>query len=150
MSDPSQVQEITVTTPGVFPREVLAGTVPVLVRGMISHWPSVVAASASDRDLLDYLRSLQRDAPILAFRGAPDEGGRFFYNDDLTGFNFQRVSTTLGRFLERMAAQEVEDHAYIGSSTVEDYFPGFNEQNTLDLGVATPLVSIWIVSICWP
>ena len=40
-----------------------------------------------------------RDQDVMVFRGSPDIGGRFFYNKDLSGLNFERSSTRLGRLL---------------------------------------------------
>ena len=140
----ARVEEISAETPGVAPAEVLAADRPTIIRGLVAHWPSVKAANDGDKVVLDYLRAMHRDEPILAFRGSPETQGRFFYNDDLTGFNFDRVNTTVGRFLDRMTTTDADDHAYIGSSTVQQYFPGFEQQNLLDIGVGKPLISIWM------
>jgi len=138
------VDEVRAEAPGVAPRAVLEAARPTVIRDLVAHWPSVESAVAGNGALLSYLRKLHRDRPILAFQGSAEMRGRFFYNDDLSGFNFDTVNTTVGRFLDRMAAKDVDNHAYIGSSTVQHYFPGFEQQNMLDIGIENPLISIWM------
>jgi len=73
--------------------------------------------------------------------------GRFFYNENLSGFNFAAIQARLDLFLE-----ELDDHkgdvrppsAYVGSTAVDTHLPGFRAENDLDLGKRDPLVSIWI------
>jgi hypothetical protein len=79
--------------------------------------------------------------------GAPDIGGRFFYSDDLTGFNFKPVRIRLDAVLDEIAHQssaEIPPAIYVGSTTVDTCLPGFRAENDLALGSRQPLVSIWL------
>ena len=80
--------------------------------------------------------------------GAPDIGGRFFYNDDLSGFNFRPVQLKLDAVLEEIARHRATLRSrlriYVGSTTVDTCLPGFRAENDLDFGDRQPLVSIWI------
>lgn len=79
--------------------------------------------------------------------GAPQIRGRFFYNGDLTGFNFRPVRIRLDAVLDEIARHEnaAEPPAiYVGSTTIDTCLPGFRAQNDLDLGDRQPLASIWI------
>jgi hypothetical protein len=84
---------------------------------------------------------------VLAFLGAPEMAGRYFYNEDLSGFNYAAIKAPLDKVLE-----ELEDHkddlkppsVYVGSTMIDHYLPGFRAENDLDLGGRVPLVSIWI------
>ena len=69
--------------------------------------------------------------------GAPDIGGRFFYNDDLSGFNFQPVRIKLDAVLDEIARHEHDRESppaiYVGSTTVDTCLPGFRAENDLDI-----------------
>ncbi len=128
---------------GSLPDELLAAAQPVVLRGLVADWPAVVAGREGPGPMLDYLEGLARQTDVLAFRGSEDMGGRFFYNDDMSGFNFDRITCSLERLLSELRSGE-ESHLYLGSTSVEQCFPGFRAQNDLDLGDAIPLVSIWM------
>lgn len=79
--------------------------------------------------------------------GPPEIKGRVSYNEDLTGFNFERATVTLDEFFERVF-QYLDDPAppahYIGSTLLNHWFPGFREDNDLALNGREPLASLWI------
>lgn len=116
---------------------------PVVLRGLAKDWPVVQSGQSGREALLDYLDGMARDKTVLAFRGDAESAGRVFYNADMSGFNFERISCPLKMLLDKLREGE-EKHLYLGSTSVEDCFPGFREQNDLELGEAQPLVSIWM------
>lgn len=127
--------------------ELLSSTEPVVLRGLVGRWPAVQAALASEQGAEHYIRSYYRDAPVVAFLGAPEIDGRYFYNDDMSGFNFTAVNTQLDAVLKQVAAQR--DHpqpqsVYVGSTTVETCLPGFGVANPINLGERDALASIWM------
>ena len=129
---------------GAIPAEVLQSTQPVLLRGLVSHWPLVQAARRSDEDFCDYLRGFDAGTPLLMWRGPPAIGGRFFYNDDFTGFNFAREGQTLGAVLDELLAGS-PDAVYLGSTAIDTAFPALRRDNDLPaLGGFNPLVSLWL------
>ena len=73
--------------------------------------------------------------------------GRVGYNDELTGFNFERATVSVDEFLVRLL-QHVDDPEppayYIGSSVADRWFPGFTDANRLVLKDIEPLTSLWI------
>lgn len=107
---------------------------PAVFRGLVGSWPVVAAARKSDRDLADYLMSLDRGATVRAFVGDPADGGRFFYRDDLLGFNFGVTQTGLmelvGLLLELSRDQAVQP-IYMGSTPTAEILPAFAGQNPL-------------------
>jgi hypothetical protein len=126
------------------PAEVLQSTQPVLLRGLVRHWPLVQAATRSDTDFCDYLRRFGAQTRLALWRGGPDIGGRFFYNDDLTGFNFQREVGTFGALLDELLGGTA-DALYLGSTEIDTAFPGLRQQNDLPiLAGFNPLVSLWL------
>lgn len=125
------------------PAALLQSTEPVLLRGLVSQWPLVQAARRSDADFCDYLRRFGDQTRVGLWRGAPEIGGRFFYNDRFDGFNFERVVGPFGRLLDELLAGSPEA-LYLGSTELEGSFPGLREDNPLALQVRDPLVSLWL------
>lgn len=136
---------------GVGPRQLsdalLTSTEPLVLRGLAADWPLVRAGLASQRAAGDYLRRHYRGEQVVAMLGAPDIGGRFFYNEDLSGFNFANVRTGLGGVLDQLEAHRDDPRPpaiYVGSTEVDLALPGLRAENDLDLGERQPYVSIWL------
>ena len=136
---------------GLAPREltaaILESTEPLILRGLVSSWPAVQAGLASPAQGAAYLTSFYRDATVVAMLGAPDIDGRFFYNHDLSGFNFQSLRVRLDHILKELV-ERLDEAAppaiYVGSTTIDSSLPGFNEANPMQLGGRDALASIWI------
>ena len=141
------VRELAGVDPWALPDEVLRSVQPLVLKGLVSHWPVVKAAQQSGQAAAQYLRGFYRGVAVEAFFGSPQFGGRFFYNEDLTGFNFHPERLTLDAVLD-----EIDRHAldaqppgiYVGSTTVETCLPGFRAHNDVDLGDREALASVWI------
>jgi hypothetical protein len=141
------VREIAGVDPRALPDEVLQATQPVVLRGLVAGWPVTRAATESGAAAFDYLRRFYRDATVGVLLGAPEIGGRFFYNEDLSGFNFRPVRMKLDTVLDEIAryANDPRPPAmYVGSTTIDTCLPGFRDENDLDMGDRQPLVSVWI------
>jgi hypothetical protein len=67
---------------------ILTSTEPLILRGLVKHWPAVQAGLASEQGADAYLRKFYTNATVTAMLGAPEINGRFFYKDDLSGFKF--------------------------------------------------------------
>ncbi|HET9448263.1 MAG TPA: cupin-like domain-containing protein [Steroidobacteraceae bacterium] len=141
------IEELAGFDPQSLSDEVLTRTRPAVLRGLVSSWPVARAGRASAAATDAYLRRFYKDATVNAMLGAPDIGGRFFYSDDLSGFNFKPVRTRLDAVLDEIARQskaEVPPAIYVGSTTVDTCLPGFRAENDLAFGNRQPLVSIWL------
>ena len=118
-----------------FRTQILPGQQPALIRGAVSDWPAVRAAT-SPQTLTNYLRAFDAGVSVEAMHGDPSIGGRFFYNDDLTGLNFERkpmpFARTLDRLLEMLDLPE-PPALYLGALAAPGALPGFAEQNSLAL-----------------
>jgi len=129
------------------PEALLQGREPVVLRGFAADWPLVRAARNSAPQVLAYLRRFARDAEVTAMVAPPVAGGRFFYNEDLSGFNFHVERPRLGAVLTALEAQlgaEAPPALYLGSTTVDTFFPGLSADNRVELGARGALYSIWI------
>jgi hypothetical protein len=119
----------------------------VVLRGLVAGWPMVRAARTSAQAADAYLRGFYRDATVGVMHGAPEMGGRIFYNDDLSGFNFASGRARFDAVLDALrehAQDERPPTFYVGSTTVETCLPGFREQNDVNLGARDALMSIWV------
>jgi hypothetical protein len=141
------LEEIAGLDPQSLSDELLTRTRPAVLRGLVSSWPVARAGRESAAATDAYLRRFYKDVTVNAMLGAPDIGGRFFYNEDLTGFNFKPVRIKLDAVLDEIARQsksELPPAIYVGSTTVDTCLPGFRVENDLALGNRQPLVSIWL------
>lgn len=126
------------------PADVLQSTQPVLLRGLVKHWPLAQAAQRSDADFCDYLRGFGAQTRLSLWHAAPEIGGRFFYNDDFTGFNFRHEVHTFGALLDELLAG-TPDAYYLGSTEIDSAFPGLSATNPLPaLAGLQPHVSLWL------
>jgi Cupin-like domain len=142
-----KVPEIAGTAQQALSDALLQATGPVVLKGLVAHWPMVRAAVASAHSADAYLRSFYRDATVGAWLGAPDIGGRFFYNEAFNGFNFRPEHMKLDAVLAALHRHRDDDKPpaiYVGSTTVDTCLPGFRGENDLDLGDRDALMSIWI------
>ena len=128
----SFVRELSVTDPRALAQELDHVTQPVVLRGLAAHWPLVRAALVSEEMAIAYLRRFYAGATVGAWRGAPEISGRFFYNEDFSGFNFVAEHCKLDVLLTELAAHL--DNAqppaiYVGSTTVDTCLPGLRAEN---------------------
>lgn len=141
------IREVAVAGSRALPDSVLESTEPVVLRGVVSDWPSVRAARESTTSATAYLRRFYAGMPVTVLSAPAEQRGRLFYNDDLTGFNFKRGKAPLDWVfdeLERAAQHPDPPSLYVGSTLVDQCLPGFRAENDCDLAARHPYVSIWL------
>lgn len=149
LADAKPIRERRGDAPDALPGAVLTSAEPVVLRGLVAHWPMVAAARESMQAAAAYLCRLERpDAPpVVATVGAPEIDGRVFYNDDLSGLNFRQEHIPLRTVLDTLLKYAVHDAPpmiYVASTTLDTWLPGFRAENDLPLDGRDPLASIWI------
>lgn len=120
---------------------------PRVICGLVAHWPVVDAARRSRAAVAEYLRRYYRNATVGAWLGPPEIGGRFFYNDDLSGFNYRTAMMKLDAvldLLEQHAADPNPPAVYVGSTTIDTCLPGFREHNDVAIPGMEALASLWL------
>ncbi|MGY4517480.1 cupin-like domain-containing protein [Lysobacter sp. HA18] len=141
------VRTVTGANPRALPDDVLTSTQPVVLRGLVRNWPLVQAARLGANAAIDYLHAQDPGTVVDVMVGPSSIGGRFFYNDDLSGFNFHRERAPLKAMLDAMR-RHLDDPSppalYVGSTTIDTALPKFRADNDVDLGAREPLASIWI------
>lgn len=109
---------------------------PVVMRGLVAHWPAVAAARMSDRAIVDYLCRETALRPVGAIAASASEQGRFFYTHDLTRLNFVRASGRLEFFLNDLlsaAAMPDAPAMAVQSEDIAGLLPAFADANRLPL-----------------
>jgi hypothetical protein len=120
---------------------------PIILKGLIQNWPLVKQGLHSSVAAADYLRSFYNQKPVFAMLAEPQEQGRFFYNDELTGFNFSRQQMNLNELLDLLTqVNSLQRQAlYVGSTSVNHILPGLRaDHNDIPQLADKPLVSIWV------
>ena len=127
-----------------FLREVVQPCRPVILRGQVADWP-VVRAAQTAAGLHDYLRRMDAGCEMDAFVGDPVIAGRYFYSNDLSGFNFTRQRMGFGAALDLILANGPRPKSvYVGSVPVDVYMPGFAADNPMPLVPAIAGPRIWL------
>ena len=132
---------------GAVPPQLFDSPEPVLLKGLVNHWPAVRECSPSIHSAACYLARFWTEQPVTAYAGSPETNGRFFYNEDCTGFNFQRGAATLAQILQKLKEPEREAHLssiYVGSTPVDAWLPGFRAGNDVQVPSEEPVVSFWL------
>lgn len=143
-SDIRAVEVVENCRPDTIPAEVLGSGVPLLLKGLVAGWPAVQACSASLPGATGYLSRFWTQAPVTVYV-SDDNQGRFFYNDDCSGFNFRAGQAYLSQVMQKLGEHQGDSGQaiYMGSTNVDQWLPGFREENDLALP-SEGLVSIWI------
>ena len=129
-----------------FHEEIAPLGAPAVLRGLVSDWPAVRAAS-SPADACAYIEryDAKREQQVLV--GPASIGGRFFYRDDMSGLNFERRTTTIAAALQQMLGALADDAPgalYIESTPIAERLPGFELENTITLAPGSARPRIWI------
>lgn len=146
-SDAPRVREVADITPERFAAEVASGYEPVVLRGLARDWPAVAAGRGTPQAMADYLLRFDHGAPADVMMGAPEIGGRFFYSDDMRGFNFHRAKVALPVLLTelvRQADSASPNALYAGAASAPDKFPGWTDANPLPFATPDATPRVWI------
>ena len=147
------VKIIEGVTPDSIPfEELMQAGEPVLLKGLAGQWPLVSRGRQSAAAAIDYLGGFHNGRTVAAYLGSPEIRGRYFYNDDLSGLNFESRRLPLDEILG-MLSQHLDEpeppSIYVGSTTIDACLPGLRAHNDLHFAHPmfegnAPLASIWI------
>lgn len=132
-----------------FEREIVPSGEPAVLRGLVSDWPLVKAASEGDEAIADFLRASASNEPFEAWFGAPEIEGRFGYAPDFSGFNHERRLATVAQLLDLLLRQKGHERPYsmyAGGIPIRKHLPGLLPSIAapiLDSSKAT-LISLWL------
>ena len=135
------------SNPAQFLREIVEPCLPVVMRGLVSGWPAVHAATRSAEDFRDYLIRFDNGTMTEAFIGDPKIAGKYYYAEDFKGFNFERRRMRFVDALTAMVAshgKSGEPTMYVGSCPISNFLPGFADQNVLQVLASHIAPRIWL------
>ncbi len=119
---------------------------PVVLRGLVKHWPAVQAA-----DICSYLRGMeQQGAEVFATKTRPAARGVMGYAEGLTDFNFVKAKLLFAEFIDVL-----ESYRSRGPETpvpsvaaqcarIRDTVPRFVEENRLQMLPASVEPNLWL------
>jgi hypothetical protein len=130
------------------PFELIDGGQPFILRQFAANWPIVKAAIDSKESLQGYLSQYYTDRQTGAFISPKANQGRYFYNHDLSGFNFTKQQVRFDQTLDNLCSVPSLDHDYyLGSANIDSILPGLKKDNPFaGLAAFEPLTSIWLSS----
>ena len=132
-----------------FESEIVPKGEPALFRGLVGDWPAVRAGNAGPEALAEMLRFAATDEPFEAWFAPPETEGRFNYNADLSGFNFERRLATVDQLLDlllRQRGHEKSYSVYAGGIPIPKHLPPLIPNipvPMLDMRRET-LISLWL------
>ena len=129
------------------PQSVLTSTQPLVLKDFAADWPLVIAGKQSPQAAADYIRGFYSAIPVNACFAEPSIDGRIFYNSNMDGFNFTGSKVDLNLALDKLLEHLTDNNPpamYVGSTEINQWFPGFSQQNPIALDGLNPLASIWI------
>ncbi len=120
---------------------------PLVFRKLLRDWPLVAAGRSGPKQAFDYLSQFDSGAGTKTMLGGPGLGGRFFYADDMLGYNFAVDTVGFAKVFEQILA--LADHTdppaiYAGSNPVDTFLPGFAAANPLPLSIPQANARVWI------
>jgi hypothetical protein len=120
---------------------------PLVIRGLVKHWPIVALAGESDQAFASRLAALDNGTVVDALLMPPEEEGVVGYRADGEAFNFShhRVSVTQG--LQRLLQFAEQDNApglAMQSAPVATCMPGLLEEHAVPFLDASIKPRVWI------
>lgn len=120
---------------------------PAVLRGFASDWPAVRAGRHGPESLREYLRPLDTGKPAPAFLGSPEIEGRFWYRQDMRGFNYQQSAAAISQLIDVLVAAQHDPKPpslYAGAVPIAEHLPNFALENATDVPGEGAVARMWI------
>jgi hypothetical protein len=144
---PTAAREWRDVTAATFRDQIMPEGQPAVLRGLVRDWPAVRAGIESPLAISNYIRGHDSGTACDTMYGDPAIRGHFFYNDELTGINFERRPAPLAQSLQQLL-DLIENPSppaiYAGAVPTPSSLPGFSRENSLPLIDPTIVPRIWI------
>lgn len=117
-------------------------TKPLVLRKLVSDWPIVKLKTDEDKAALLFSKSASK--PVRAWVAQKQHKGRFFYNEDMTGFNFTQqhvLFNELLAWLMQHAGMSEQPTVYMGSTSVDEILPSYRQEHDIEHLKNAPLVA---------
>ena len=130
-----------------FRNEIVEECRPAILRGLVGNWPLVRAGARSAGALRDYVLRFDNGGRMEAFFGERAIAGKYYYGEDLKGFNFERRQMRFSEALDAIVAnldQPQLPSVYVGSIHIDDFLPGMSGENPMPLLPQGASPRIWL------
>jgi hypothetical protein len=141
------VREWRNVTRDVFDADIVPLGQPAVLRGVVDAWPAVATGRGDARALAAYLATHDSGQPLSTCVGAPAIDGRFFYREDMNGFNFDRGTAPFQAVAELLLGDLDTGSGpaiYSGAASAADHFPTFAAANPMPLLDTAVTPRLWI------
>ena len=111
---------------------VVGGETPVVLKGLIDHWPALAAGRQSPAHMNAYLKAMDIGAPAPVMEAPASSNGWYFYGPDMREFNFSKrqagIRETLDR-IQQLIGQPDAPFVAIQMLPLPTHLPEFVRQN---------------------
>jgi hypothetical protein len=131
----------------MFREEIVPRNEPAVLTSLVADWPAVQYGRRGAASLAQYIKSADSGAVVETFHGDPAIAGRFFYQPQLDGFNFERRRETLSTLIDCLLQHVDIEQApaiYAGAVPMRDAVPKIAQENALPLLEPSVSPRIWI------
>ncbi len=126
---------------------IVAGEMPVVLKGTIDHWPALAAGRESPARMNAYLKAMDIGAPAPVMEAPASTHGWYFYAPDMREFNFSKrqggIRETLDR-IEKLIGQPNAPFLAIQMLPIPSHLPEFVRQNPSALLPAQAMPRLWV------
>ena len=132
----SKVESLNSVNRVQFDTEIRPACKPIIFRGLVKDWPAVKAGVESIEAMGGYIKSMDSHQPVPTYVGQPHIKGRYFYNPDMRGFNFDRRNASLTSSINQLLHQQMDKSPmgiYAGATSAGDILNGFAAANPMPL-----------------
>jgi hypothetical protein len=147
LGDLPQVAVRNATDAAAFQREIMAAEKPVVLKGLIDHWPALAAGRQSASAMMGYLKAMDRGALAPVMEAPFATGGRYTYAPGLSEFTFSKrqggISETLDRISTNLGRPDAPFIA-IQMLPLDSHLPDFVRANPAPLLPAQVPPRLWI------
>jgi len=142
----TKVKILTGITPGNISPEILNAETPIILKDFTSAWPIVIAGKKSVHTAMSYLQPFDNGAAVNASYVPHEAQGRVYYNDDMTGFNFESSQQPVSTILADIAGAIDSDllKSVYFSAPIYQCLPELANQIPFPAAPDNALVNIWI------
>ncbi|MEA3151943.1 MAG: hypothetical protein QOD56_2882, partial [Gammaproteobacteria bacterium] len=135
LSELPEIPVASIATPAELDLAVKASK-PLVLKGLIEHWPALAAGRHSPSELNQYFRCMDRGIPATVMEAPASTQGRFGYSADLREFTFSKYQRGISETLDRIERQTDAPNAPIIAFQMlplATNLPAFVEQNPMSL-----------------
>lgn len=108
--------------------------VPCVFKGALDSSRLVSEGRQSTDAAMSYLSDFKSELPLLFYAANADANTRFFYNEEVSDFNYTTGSASLADILRDIAIENKREDpgsVYVGSTEVDEYFPGLLDASSM-------------------